>query len=70
MVSGGMATDLRESPLVLTKDAFKAVLVEGISVKKGMPRFSHFQDQELVSLMQYIRDRARNSLNNPSPLHY
>ena len=70
VVSGGMATDLRESPLVLTKDAFKAVLVEGISVKKGMPRFSHFQDQELVSLMQYIRDRARNSLNNPSPLHY
>ena len=69
-VSGGMATDLRESPMVLTKESFRAVLVDGASIQKGMPRFKDYGEEELTSLMHYIRERARYSINNPSPLHF
>ena len=70
VVSGGMATDLRESPMVMTKESFRAVLVDGASIQKGMPRFKDYGEEELTSLMHYIRERARYSINNPSPLHF
>ena len=57
-----MATDLRESPMVLTKNP-SAVLVDGASIQKGMPRFKDY-GEEMTSLMHYIRERY--SINNLS----
>ena len=59
VVSGGYASDLRESPLPLSREAFKAVVVDGARLANGMPRFRDFTDQDLDSLMHYIRQEAR-----------
>ncbi len=62
VVSGGAAPDLRESPVVLNKDAFKQVLVDGVRLPLGMPRFKDFTDKELDGLSHYIRSQARKAL--------
>ena len=62
VVSGGAAPDLRESPIVLNKDAFKQVLVDGVRLPLGMPRFKDFTDKELDGLTHYIRSQARKAL--------
>ncbi|MGE0861270.1 MAG: PQQ-dependent dehydrogenase, methanol/ethanol family [Gammaproteobacteria bacterium] len=61
MVSGGSAPDLRESPIPLTRDAFKAVVLGGAKVPNGMPQFKEFKDQDLDGLLHYIRQRARDT---------
>ena len=58
-VSGGYAPDLRESPIPQSRDAFKQVLIEGVRVTMGMPRFVDFTDKEIDGLMHYIRAVAR-----------
>ena len=60
-VSGGNAPDLRESPVVLTREAFAAVVVDGAQRMQGMPRFTHFGSAELDSLTHYIRKMARTA---------
>ena len=59
-VSGGGAPDLRESPIALSKEAFKSVVIDGAKFANGMPRFQHFTDKELDGLMHYFRKMARN----------
>ena len=61
-VSGGYAPDLRESPLGLTREAFKEVVVKGAKLANGMPRFGDFTDREIDGLMHYIRQEARTAI--------
>jgi quinohemoprotein ethanol dehydrogenase len=66
VVSGGLAPDLRESPIPQSRDAFKQVLLEGVRVPLGMPRFADFTDKEIDGLMHYIRDVARKDAAAPA----
>ena len=59
MVSGGTAPDLRESPIAMTRDAFKNVVVGGALLANGMPRFGELTDKDIDGLMHYIRKQAR-----------
>ena len=61
-VSGGYAPDLRESPLAQSREAFKQVVVGGVRVTMGMPRFTDFTDKEIDGLMHYIRATARQAV--------
>ena len=61
VVSGGGAPDLRESPIVLSQDAFRSVVIEGALLKNGMPRFKDYTDKEITGLMHYIRKKARDT---------
>ena len=65
-VSGGYAPDLRESPLALSREAFKQVVVAGAKLNNGMPRFTDFTDKEVDGLLHYIRDMARKGASAPT----
>ena len=64
-VSGGGAPDLRESPLVLSRQTFVDVIINGAKFANGMPRFKDFGDREIDGLMHYVRERARVTAANP-----
>ncbi len=57
-VSGGYAPDLRASPLVLSAEAFKGVVVGGALRRNGMPDFAEFTDAQLTNLRHFIRSAA------------
>lgn len=57
-VSGGNAPDLRASPVVLSFDAMKSILKDGILRERGMPNFSELSDDDIVALQHYIRSKA------------
>ncbi len=59
VVSGGTAPDLRESPIAMSRDAFKDVVVNGVKLANGMPRFGELTDKDVDGLMHYIRMQAR-----------
>jgi quinohemoprotein ethanol dehydrogenase len=61
-VAGGIAPDLRASPVPLSAQAFAHVVREGALVSRGMPKFAEFSDQDLDSLRHFFRQRARESL--------
>lgn len=58
-VSGGYAPDLRASPIPLAAAAFKDVVVDGRLRHNGMPEFKHLNDEQLASLVHFIRHKAR-----------
>jgi quinohemoprotein ethanol dehydrogenase len=60
-VAGGAAPDLRESPIVMSREAFKAVVVDGAKVMNGMPQFKTLDDTDIDELMHYIRKMAREA---------
>jgi len=62
VVSGGLAPDLRESPIALTLASFKEVVVNGSLAPNGMPRFQEFSDEQASALIHYIRQTARQNL--------
>jgi quinohemoprotein ethanol dehydrogenase len=62
-VSGGTAPDLRSSPIPLAASGFESVVRQGVLESRGMPRFQEFTDDDLESLREYLRARARESLN-------
>jgi quinohemoprotein ethanol dehydrogenase len=64
VIANGNAPDLRVSPLALDRTAFRRVLMEGLLVSKGMPRFDDLSDDEIGSLYEYIRARAREDLHS------
>jgi quinohemoprotein ethanol dehydrogenase len=64
VVANGNAPDLRASPLAFDQLAFRRVLVEGLLVPKGMPRFDDLSDAEIGSLYEFIRARARADLSS------
>ena len=61
-IAGGGAPDLRALPLVLSPAAFAQVVQGGILQAKGMPRYAELSDADLLSLINYLRARARESL--------
>ncbi|MEM7542528.1 MAG: PQQ-dependent dehydrogenase, methanol/ethanol family [Pseudomonadota bacterium] len=61
-VSGGNAPDLRESPIVLSKEAFKAVMVDGAKLANGMPRFKDWDEKQLEAITHYVRKMARKAV--------
>ena len=63
-VAGGMAPDLRASPIPVEKAAFATVVRDGAKAKMGMPAFPDLSDEELSSLMHYIRRQARSGLKS------
>jgi quinohemoprotein ethanol dehydrogenase len=62
MIAGGMAPDLRASPVPLSLDAFREVVQKGALLPKGMPKFDELSDDDLISLQHFIRQRARETL--------
>jgi quinohemoprotein ethanol dehydrogenase len=55
---GGLAPDLRASPVVRSPEAFEMIVRGGALVSQGMPRFAEFSDQDLADLTEYVRERA------------
>jgi quinohemoprotein ethanol dehydrogenase len=64
-VSGGVAPDLRASPIVLSEEAFANIVRGGDLRVNGMPSFSNLSDRQLNQLRHYIREQADLSLNPP-----
>jgi len=61
-LSGGMAPDLRASPLAADRKMLGKVVLEGVLQLKGMPRYPDFSDEDVDDLYHYIRWRARKDL--------
>ncbi|MCC2656126.1 MAG: alcohol dehydrogenase [Panacagrimonas sp.] len=57
-VSGGYAPDLRASPIFASPDALKSVVVGGLKVPNGMPRYTDMTDADLNALQHYVRQQA------------
>lgn len=60
-ISGGMAPDLRASPIPFDKASFADVVRGGARVGMGMPAFPDMSDEQLEGLRHYIRRVARDS---------
>ena len=43
----------------MSRDAFKDVVVNGVKLANGMPRFGELTDKDVDGLMHYIRMQAR-----------
>jgi len=61
-LAGGTAPDLRASPLLLTHDAFAALLRGKSLVARGMPQFEELTDQEIEQLRHFVRQQADTAL--------
>jgi quinohemoprotein ethanol dehydrogenase len=57
-VSGGVAPDLRASPVVLNRDAFLNVVLGGGLLQNGMPRFTSLTEIEAEGIQHYIRSQV------------
>ena len=62
-VSGGMAPDLRASPIPIDPVAFKLVVKQGIKLDEGMPNYEKFTDEDLLNIRHYIRYLADYSIS-------
>ena len=65
-IAGGLAPDLRASPVVLSATAFEDVVRRGTRVNRGMPRFPELTDSELTAIRHYIRQQADEALGASS----
>ena len=63
-LAAGMAPDLRASPIALNKESFAAVVRDGLLVARGMPGTPGITDAQLEALQHYIRQRARETLDD------
>lgn len=66
MSAGGPGPDLRESAIVLDREAFWAVLHEGALLQNGMPRYASMPREQAMQIRAYIRSQARKALETPS----
>jgi quinohemoprotein ethanol dehydrogenase len=62
VVAGGIAPDLRASPVPLSTEAFAHIVRDGALVARGMPKFAEFNDEQLDSMRHFLRQKARDSL--------
>ena len=60
-IGGGAAPDLRYSPIIVDKDAFRAVVKDGASKPAGMPQFANLTDEQLEDIRDYLRARAKQA---------
>ncbi len=61
--AAGYAPDLRASPILLSVEAMKDVVVGGSRRGMGMPNYPEFGTGELVAIQHYVRNQA----NKPAP---
>jgi quinohemoprotein ethanol dehydrogenase len=61
-IAGGIAPDLRASPVPLSAEAFSHIVRDGALVSRGMPQFAELTDEQLESLRHFFRLKARNDL--------
>jgi quinohemoprotein ethanol dehydrogenase len=61
-IAGGMAPDLRASPVVASHQAFVEVVLGGGRREFGMPQFSDLSEIEAGTLQHYIRAQAEAAL--------
>lgn len=69
-IAGGSAPDLRRSTVILTSEAFRQVVHEGVLLPSGMPRFEELSDAQLEDMRQYLRSTAatlRTQTRAPAP---
>jgi quinohemoprotein ethanol dehydrogenase len=64
-LSGGAAPDLRASPLAANRKALGEIVLSGLLQIRGMPQYPDFSDEDVDSIYDYIRWRARKDLANP-----
>jgi quinohemoprotein ethanol dehydrogenase len=57
-VAGGVAPDLRASPVVLDREAFMNVVLGGQMLQNGMPRFAGLTELEAEGIQHYIRSEV------------
>ena len=62
-LSGGLAPDLRASPVVLSAEAFDEVVRKGGRRARGMPSYSNLSDNQLEALRHFIRAQAELALD-------
>ncbi|MEY4762898.1 MAG: hypothetical protein RLZZ200_2754 [Pseudomonadota bacterium] len=62
VVGGGIAPDLRASPVLLSAEAFAHVVRDGSLKPRGMPSFADITDAQLESLQHFVRQKARADL--------
>lgn len=58
VIAAGMAPDLRASLIPLDKKTFTSIVRDGLRNDKGMPSFPDISDEQLETLMHFIRFRA------------
>jgi len=56
--AAGQAPDLRASPVMLSLDAVREVVVGGSRRSAGMPNFPEYGDDELIAIQHYVRKQA------------
>jgi quinohemoprotein ethanol dehydrogenase len=61
VVSGGIAPDLRASPVPLSAEAFTHVVRDGSLLERGMPTFPELDDGQLQALQHFLRQKARDA---------
>jgi quinohemoprotein ethanol dehydrogenase len=61
VIAKGMAPDLRASPIPLQFESFREVVKNGSKLDMGMPVYADMTDDELLSIVHFIRKAARQS---------
>lgn len=61
-IAGGIAPDLRASPVPLSAAAFAHIVRDGALEVRGMPRFAELSDTQLDSVRHFLRQKARSDL--------
>ena len=64
VVAGGIAPDLRASPVLLSAEAFTHVVRDGALAPRGMPQFAELSDGQLDALRHFVRQKARSDLGS------
>jgi quinohemoprotein ethanol dehydrogenase len=62
VIAGGLAPDLRASPLVAPFVPFASIVRDGIRAMNGMPRYVDLTDDQLIALQHYVRGQAAIAL--------
>jgi len=62
VVAGGIAPDLRASPVLLSPEAFVHVVRDGALAPRGMPPFPELTDAQLEALRHFVRQKARSDI--------
>ncbi|MCK9564092.1 MAG: PQQ-binding-like beta-propeller repeat protein, partial [Bacteroidales bacterium] len=57
-IGAGGAPDLRYSPMILSAEGFRAVVVDGALTSRGMPPSPQLSDEALEDIRHYLRLRA------------
>jgi quinohemoprotein ethanol dehydrogenase len=57
-IAGGMAPDLRASPIPLNETAFRMVVRDGLMIEMGMPAFPDITYEQLQMIRHFIRMKA------------